>query len=207
MFLVKVEEGEITLEPKEHDEFQWAEIGTDLDSLMSGNMKACVEEALQLVNQNHLYLLILEVDRLIVGDKYPTLPSHLTLVSRFKSELDFNALALVVKPIVENALPIQLSFGDDAVIGPKNTAVHLIEKTQELENLHLQLLKTLNSLNVTYALPEYVAEGYLPHISSREGASFKVGHSQSANHAYLIEVAKTKNKDIRIIRTKFLLDN
>ena len=154
---------------------------------------------------NHLYLLTLEVDRLIVGDEYHTLPCHLTLVSRFKSELDFDELALAIKPIFEHSAPIQFSFTKEAIIGPKNTTVHLIEKSLELSNLHLQLVEILRKLNVTYTMPEYIDEGYLPHVSKRQDTNTEIGYKQLSNYAFLIKVEKTGNKDIRKIRAKFKL--
>lgn len=41
-FLADAEDDDILLNPDEHDEFRWADAGTDLRSLMSANMHICV---------------------------------------------------------------------------------------------------------------------------------------------------------------------
>ncbi len=204
-FLVEVEDGEIVLNPDEHDEFQWADSNTDLDGLMSANMKICVAEALQLASQMHLYLLTLEVDPLIVGNVYNPLPSHLTLVSRFWSELPHDEIAEAVKPIFAQAAPIELIYGGQAVIGPKKTAVHLVENTAELVRLHSQLVEKLDTLNVAYVSPQFVGTGHRPHVSKRENIQFAVGDRHLAHNAYLIEVEIRGKDHLRNICTRFTL--
>ena len=202
-FLVEVEEGEVVLNPDEHDEFQWADSGTDLDSLMSANMKICVVEALRLADQMHLYLFTFEVAPLVVGDVYNPLPSHLTLVSRFRSELPPGQIVNAVSPTFAQSGEIELVFDGAAAIGPKKTSVHLVENTLELNNLHMQLLDVLTKLKVSFTLPQFIGEGHRPHVSKRYDVQFLGGHRQAAEHTYLIEVETCGEDHLRHIRAKF----
>jgi len=204
-FLVEVEAGEIELNPDEHDEFQWADSDTDLDRLMSANMKTCIVEALRLAAQMHLYLFTLEVDQLVVGYVYNPLPSHLTLVSRFWSELPPNLIVDAVSPTFAQSGPIELIFSQEAVIGPKKTAVHLVENTLELKDLHSQLIEVLTSLKVSFTSPQFIREGHRPHVSKRQDVQFAVGQKQAASHAYLIDVEIVGKEQLRNICAKFKL--
>ena len=155
----------------------------------------------------HLYLFTLEVTPLSVGRTYDPLPSHLTLMSRFWSELSPNEVAEIVNPLFQRTQPIELSFGEAAILGPKQVAVHLIENTEDLKGLHLQLHDLLNAVGVTYTAPQFVGDGHKPHVSKREGDQFTAGHKQMANAAYLIEVEIKGEDHLRIIRTKFDLSS
>jgi hypothetical protein len=153
--------------------------------------------------KKHLYLFTLEVTPVTVGQTYNPLPSHLTLMSRFRSSLSPNELTEVAGPLFQRTKPIELIFGDTVQLGPKGLLVHLIERTEELEHLHSQLYKLLDTTGVTFVYPQFVGDGHKPHVSKREGDQFDSGYKQTANAAYLIEVEIKGEEHLRSIRTKF----
>jgi len=158
------------------------------------------------MNQHHLYLFTLEVAPLHVGEAYNPLPSHLTLMSRFWSQLSPNDLHETVKPLFQQTPPLELHFGGTIALGPKHTVVHMIEHTEAMQRLHMQLYSLLSSIPVTYTAPQYVSDGYKPHVSVREGDLFATGHRQLTSTAYLIEVTKQNDADLRHICAKFDLE-
>ena len=127
-------------------------------------------------------------------------------MSRFWSKLLPDEIADAVAPVFEHATPIELIFGEEATIGPKNTAVHLIKNAHAPKRLHLQLVQLLNELGVTYTLPQFVGEGYLPHVSKRAGALFAAGSHRVAGVAYLVEVEIRGEDHLRYVRAKFDLN-
>ncbi len=152
---------------------------------------------------DYLYLFTLEVDPLTVCNTYNPLPMHLTLVSRFWSELPPDAIASATLAVFEHTKPIQLVFGEEATIGPKKTPVNLVQDTEAMKNLHLQLVELLNSLGVSYTLPQFVGEGHLPHVSKRADSRFVVGSRIAVDTAYLIEVDIRGKDHSRYVRMKF----
>ena len=206
-FLVQVEDGEVALNPDEHDEFLWVDAATELDNLMSTHMKICVDEALRLASTMHIYLFTLEVEPFKIGEVYNPLPAHLTLISRFWSELPPSEIVDAVNPIFAQSEPVELIFDKEAVIGPKNTAVHLIKNTPELKNLHARLLEVLDRHRVTFTQPQFIGDGHKPHVSKREDVNFPVGHRKEVRHAYLIEVIVDGTKQQRNVRAVFQLGN
>jgi hypothetical protein len=151
----------------------------------------------------HLYLFTLEVEPMTVGKIYNPLPSHLTLMSRFWSSLSPEELAKLVEPLFRQTKPIELSFGEATTLGPKQVAVHLIEHTKELKNLHSQLHNFLDIADVTFAYPQHVGDGHKPHVTEREGVQLAKGHKQLTSAAYLIEVEIKGEEHLRHIRAKF----
>jgi hypothetical protein len=162
---------------------------------------ALIEDVLR--NNQRLYLFTLEVMPLNVGKIYNPLPSHLTLMSRFWSSLSPEELSQVVKPLFQRTQPMELIFGESAALGPKQIAVHLIENTDELKNLHSKLRGLLNAAGVTYTTPKYTGDGHKPHVSKRDGDQFIPGHKQMANAVYLVEVEIKGDDHLRFIRAKF----
>jgi len=158
-------------------------------------------------DSQHLYLFTLEVTPLTVGDTYNPLPSHLTLMSRFWSELPSDKLASTVQPLFDRTPPIELTFGDSVQLGPKKVAVHLLEHTVTLKELHTNLRALLDTANVTYVYPQFTGDNHKPHISKREGDGFRLGHKQSATAVYLIEVELKGEEHLRFVRAKFDLNS
>jgi hypothetical protein len=127
------------------------------------------------------------------------LPSHLTLMSRFFSDLSPHQLNKVVRPLFEKTTAIRLIFGRIEELGPKKLAVHLVNHSNELDTLHNGLLTLLNSIPVEYEYPQFIGTRHKPHITAREGTDFKVGDTFIAKQACLVEVVDGQ----RIVRLKF----
>lgn len=155
----------------------------------------------------HLYLFTLEVARLEVGKTYNPLPSHLTLVSRFYSHELPDDINDKFSSLFNETKSIRLVFDHMATIGPKLTAVHLIQSTEALKKLHGQLIERLNEFAVDYTQPEYLGEGWKPHVSKRDNDNFSPGFSHLSKAAYLIEVHKEGENHLRTIQKRFNLSN
>ena len=147
----------------------------------------------------HRYLFILEIAPVEVGKTYSELPSHLTLMSRFFSDLSPHQLNEVVRPLFERTPAIQLAFGEIEELGPKKLTVHLVNHSNQLKDLHNELLALLNSIPVEYEYPQFIGTRHKPHVTAREGADFKVGDTFIAKQACLVEVVDGQ----RVIRLKF----
>lgn len=149
----------------------------------------------------HRYLFILEIAPVEVGKTYDELPSHLTLMSRFFSELSSDQLRDIINPLFSKKVPLNLTFGKTTELGPKKLTVHLVEYSGQLRSLHKALLKSLQSLDTEFEYPQFVGTGHKPHVTAREGTNFDPGDRLVVGYACLIEVIDGK----RIIRSKFEL--
>lgn len=100
------------------------------------------------------YLFTLEITPLEVGKTYDELPSHLTLMSRFFSELSPEELTEKVALLFKSTAPIELKFGETTKLGPKELTVHMVDNTDQLKELHNNLKSLLSSLNAAYEYPQ-----------------------------------------------------
>lgn len=151
----------------------------------------------------HRYLFILEVASVEVGETYDELPSHLTLMSRFFSDLSPEQLDETVRPLFSQTVPMDLIFGETTELGPKRLTVHMIEHNQELKQLHNELHILLNAINVEYEYPQFIGENHKPHVTKRAGVQFSVGEKKTVRAVYLIEIVDSK----RVVRSKFELSS
>lgn len=148
----------------------------------------------------HLYLFTLEIVPLEVGKTYNELPSHLTLMSRFLSDVLAEGLADKVRPLFMRTAPAHLVFGETIQLGPKKVIAHMVSSPDE-GRLHDNLRKLLDEIKVEYQYPKFIGENHRPHITAREGVRFDAGNGHTALAAYLIEVVDKK----RVVRAKFEL--
>lgn len=160
-----------------------------------------MQPMIQFGRMKHVYLFTLEIDPLEVGKVYDELPSHLTLMSRFLSEVPYEELASETRAIFEQASPIELTFGSTKELGPKKVLAHMIHSPAEVV-LHNRLLEHLSTLGAEFQYPQFIGSGHKAHVSKREGDDFKKGQTRVSSAAYLIEVIDTK----RVIRSRFDLD-
>ncbi len=155
---------------------------------------------LQFGQMKHLYLFTLEIVPLLVGKAYDELPSHLTLMSRFLSELSPEELAEKVRPLFMQTVPVHLVFGETIQLGPKKVTAHMVDSPDERQ-LHDDLRELLGASRVEYQYPEFIGESHRSHVTARDGVRFDAGSERLAFAVYLIEVVDRK----RIIRARFTL--
>ncbi len=145
----------------------------------------------------HLYLFTLEITPLEVGKTYDELPSHLTLMSRFLSELPAEELANKVRPLFAQTAPVHLVFGETMELGPKKVTAHMVDSLDE-KRLHNNVYKLLDYLKVEYQYPEFIGGNHKPHVTARDGMQFMPSDKRTVSAAYLIEIVDSK----RVIRAK-----
>lgn len=149
----------------------------------------------------HLYLFTLEVTPLEVGQVYDELPLHCTFMFRFWSESSPEGLAERVKTVFDAAPPLVLLPYEHAQLGPRKVGAYLVEKVPALMALHLQLQRTLTDVGVDFTEPQWVGQGYKPHITDRSDEAVMERRPLPSAAAYLIEVIDGK----RYIRARFPL--
>ena len=154
-----------------------------------------------LLTMQHRYLFILEVEPVKTEMPYGELPSHLTLMSRFFSELSPGQLAEIVHPLFERTAPVQLIFEATGTLGPKKLTVHGVKNSDELKQLHNDLHTILDAAGVEYEYPAFTGKGHKPHVTQRPGIRFLPGDTKTTRYACLVEVIDGK----RIVRSRFRL--
>lgn len=125
------------------------------------------------------------------GQSYLRLPLHCTL-ARFATDKPADEVLAKAWPVFAGVQSIVLRAGRSSRFGsgkrPRTVEVNLVEKTANLNNLHMGLCDSLNQLGAEYSNPGYVGEFYKPHISKRGGQTAYENTEIMSNAVYFIEV-------------------
>ena len=160
-----------------------------------------IDSATILADMKRLYLFTFEISPVEVDRTYDELPSHLTLMSRFLSELNPEELDRAVRPVFDRVQPISIVFGLTTELGPKKLVVHMVDYSSRLQKLHSSILKLLMELNAELQYPQFVGNRHKPHVTRREAVNFPEGTTLTVNTVCLIEVVGGR----RTIRAKYRL--
>ena len=121
-------------------------------------------------------------------------PSHVTLADVFSIEAEpslvFEDLRrrLVLFSVLNSKIIAQEKFGEKMTI-----YVGLIKKTKALINLHTEIINVLGEHGVIFNNPEYMGEGFLPHITLEAGNVFEKDRSITFDSISLVDMFPDDN--------------
>lgn len=134
------------------------------------------------------FLVAFEVEPVVMGRVYETLPLHCTLMHWFRTKLDHHAIKHVVGLVCYTNGPLFLHAGGIENFGPQKTIpVSVIRETRDLMALHTKIHQVLLDLSVTFVEPQYVGEGYRPHVTVTDGRFFPVRDSMRVLNGYVVQ--------------------
>jgi len=161
----------------------------------------------------HAYLIILEITPLKTGSVHDTLPLHCTLVHWFWLQQDSTQLAKQLSNAVRGISPLLLTAGDQQVFTGKNkngqlvpVTVNDITLTPELQSLHEHVCNVLQTMDVRYAEPQYVHNGFHPHVTHQKDGALSSGQAHTSTKLYLIEAAAPEYGNDRTVRAAITLN-
>ncbi len=161
----------------------------------------------------HAYLLALEIAPMEVGETYTMLPLHCTLVHWFWLELGPADFGKQLERMVKHAEPLALHSGKEAVYtgttkqGPIPVTVNTITPTRELIRLHSQICSFLDELNVKYTTPQYIREGYSPHVTQQGSEKLPTEAVHQSSALYIVEADAPEYGNDRYIHSKIKLSS
>ena len=153
------------------------------------------------------YLLALEVAPMTVGQAYDQLPMQCTIMHRFHSALSAADITAAVTPIIAASRPVLLQPMSHQAFGPRKQLVTMIEPASQLMDLHQQLYAKLNDLGVNYTELDWVGDGYIPHVTDKQGKRLNVTQPTVSQAMYLISVEHPLVGSKRYIESKIDVSN
>jgi hypothetical protein len=155
----------------------------------------------------HEYLLLLPIGKLHMNDlfiKDEPLPLHCTLMHWFSlgRDLPLTSLDTYLEDLAGGVgAPVELVSREPALFGPENkTPVHILEQNHRLMELHAHLFRFLDKLGCVPKAPQWIGEGYRPHVSTVEGRAFAPGMRYKAQQLALIgRKSEDKSKTVKAI--------
>jgi len=140
------------------------------------------------------------------------LPLHCTLVHWFWLKQEPEEVTKRLVSASGNAAPIDLKAGAEQVFTGKNkngesvpVTVNDIELTPELRNLHEQVCAALGDMGVRYSEPQYVHEGFHPHVTHQKDGQLSPGEVRRSAKLYLVEAAAPEYGNLRTVQADISL--
>lgn len=161
----------------------------------------------------HAYLIILEITPLNAKDTYDMLPLHCTLVHWFWLKQEPEEVAQRLRAAVRGTAPIVLKVGPEKIFSGKNkdgalvpVTVNVIELTPELRTVHEQACMALEDMDVRYSAPQYVHDGFNPHVTHQKDGQLLPGDERRSAKLYLIEAPAPEYGNMRSVRAEISLE-
>jgi hypothetical protein len=154
------------------------------------------------------YVAVLPLEPLELGDGFSmsAWPLHVTIVSNFSSELAPDAIGGILMP-APSAMDVVV--GDEAMFGAReNVRVALLEPSRELDAAHRALVARLRGTSVEFDNPEYIDDGYRPHITATKRARAVRGDRIRLSQLALVDMTPDGDAGLRrVVWTAALGDN
>lgn len=136
----------------------------------------------------HAYLLALEIEPVDINKVYVALPLHLTMMSWFYSNKSPAEVVRAIQSVVEQQSPIELTSAEPDLFGEdKDVPVNRVTNESELHQLHQALHDALRVVGARYKSPQWVGEGFAPHVTRQRSGRFETGTTHLATKLYLAE--------------------
>jgi hypothetical protein len=138
------------------------------------------------------YLLALEITPLEIGKTYTSLPLHCTLVPWFSLDMQSKDCLKAIRSFLKGASPVQLIAGQQKTFTAKTAhgiiplTVNTIKLSVDLRELHLHICEKLDTLGARYATPQYVKEGFTPHVTHQGDEKLVASEVHCSEALYLI---------------------
>ena len=135
-------------------------------------------------------------------------PLHLTLLGNFNIELTAGQLITELDKFASATAGFEVKVEKEDSFGVNHDiSVSLINKDGSITRLHLGLMKLMNKLGATYDSPDFVGEGYRPHVTIQLASRVNAGQAFLVDDLTLVDMAPDDdNKKRKVIKTfKFRL--
>jgi 2'-5' RNA ligase len=134
-------------------------------------------------------------------------PLHVTLADVFATNYSGKQLAEVLEHFVQNNHELSVQVEGETSFGPAENRVPvlLLQKTDKLQDLHDSLLDALEDAAVVFNDPQYMRDGFVPHVSRGVAAGLKVGDVCTVNNIALVDMFPSSNADRRKITVRHRL--
>ena len=139
------------------------------------------------MNYSQKYTLVAFLKPLEVGAEFhmSDWPLHITLADVFAIGLS-PTLEQQLAELLEGQPPVELSVGEDATLGTTNVA--LVNKTNELQNLHEEIVDVLEQNGVIFNTPEFTRSGFLPHSTIQKSGRLHTGDTFHITSVSLVDM-------------------
>lgn len=134
------------------------------------------------------YILVLMLEPVLLGQQFVAWPLHITLMPWFEIDVAEEKLAQLLEPIVKEHQALDLTAGEHAWFGPRQTVpVILVHKTAELQILHEAVLNLVHQHHWPLVASQYTGKQFNPHASKRRHTELLPETHLKVKEMYLVK--------------------
>ncbi|MEP6559613.1 MAG: 2'-5' RNA ligase family protein [Nakamurella sp.] len=145
-------------------------------------------------------VVVLPLEPLAVGDGFSLKdwPLHLTVAPTFVIDTELADVLTAIGPVLRSQAQLTVHAGPDEGFGHSGKIpVTLIEPSAELRGLHDRLVDGLVVVGATFDDPEFVGQGYRPHVTVTRAARVLLGETLTLRQAALVNMAPAGHRRLR----------
>lgn len=133
-------------------------------------------------------------------------PLHVTLLDTFKSHWTQDELIGQVEQFAQGSKPFDLFAEKKGLLGPdKDVSVKLLKLDKNLREFHDGLVRLGKVGGFVYNTPDFVASGFVPHITDEKSEQASLNMSYPLTNITLIDMIPGGDKTKRSIVATFKL--
>lgn len=133
-------------------------------------------------------------------------PLHVTLLDTFKSDWTQDELINQVEQFAQGSASFNLFTAKEGLLGPdKNVPVKLLTIDENLRELHDRLVQLGKVGGFVYNTPEFVASGFVPHITDERSEQASLNKNYLLTNISLVDMIPAGVKTQRSIVVTFEL--
>lgn len=137
------------------------------------------------------YVVVAPLTPMSVGDRFITRewPLHVTLLQVFASDATPAQIGRRLATVADAAPSLTVVAGADESFGPSRTIpVTVIEPSAALAALHTACVTAMDELRPVYENPEYMGEGFRPHVTVKRHARITAGEVVELRQIALVDM-------------------
>jgi hypothetical protein len=142
------------------------------------------------------YTVVQLLEDLSVGDTFSATnwPLHVTVSDLFAIPLSIEEITALITEVASHHAPFTAPADKIEHLGPnKDIEVTTLKLTNELKNLHTDLITTLASNGATFNNSGFTLEGFKPHATAKPNNRLEVGTTINFSTLALIDMFPDKN--------------
>lgn len=132
-------------------------------------------------------------------------PLHITLADVFAVDREATDIDAKLEKMLSKQQKPTVVARNDTVLG--TTPVVLIEKTDELTDLHHQIIDLLESNGAVFNTPEFTRGGFLPHCTIQKSGRVNSGDGITINEITLVDMFPNNDWQRRKVINVYKLGN
>lgn len=116
-------------------------------------------------------------------------PLHITLLDTFKTDWQVDKLASALGDLAEATRPFTALVTNSVMLGEnKDEPVKLLAPSEDIQRLHYDLLLLGDKASLVFNTPEFVGNGFLPHITDQRYSNVEIGKSYQFSTISLVDM-------------------